>query len=346
MPGYRVISSDSHVMEPPDLWTARIERRFSHRAPYLVREEDGDWWYCEERKFQNLVGGIQPGAKFGDQGQLQVTGLWENVRRGAYIPEEHVKDQVADGVDAAVIYPTVGLLAFSVGNSDLLTAIFRAYNDWLAEFCKPFPHRLKGVAMINLDDVPAGVKEMERCADLGLAGAMISVYPPEERGYDLPDYESFWAAAQDLQIPLSLHSNTNRHGTGDEEFLRTRRQKPAFRLNLDHYVKMSLSHMIFSGVFERYPTLRVGVVEHELSWVPHLLSSMDFLYTQRAIRAGDYRFKGGHAAQRLFPPQRVAEFSGGRRGRKAPGHHRRGPAPVGLGLSPRRVHLPQEPRGP
>jgi predicted TIM-barrel fold metal-dependent hydrolase len=66
----------------------------------------------------------------------------------------------ADGVDVSIVYPTVGLLLYSVPDSDLLTAIVRTYNDWLAEFCNAFPDRLKGIAMLNVDDVPSAVKEL------------------------------------------------------------------------------------------------------------------------------------------------------------------------------------------
>src|SRR6185295_11387063 len=94
----------------------------------------------------------------------------------------------------------------------LMSAIFRAYNDWLAEFCRTDPSRLKGIAMINLDDVQDGIKELERAARMGLAGAMITELPLDDRRYDRPEYEPFWAAAQALDMPLSLHTATRRQG--------------------------------------------------------------------------------------------------------------------------------------
>src|SRR5437763_12967030 len=105
-----------------------------------------------------------------------------------------------------VLYPSQGLFYFKVADPALMYAIFRAYNDWLAEFCRADPARLKGIAMINLDDVEDGIKELERAARLGLAGAMIAEYPAEDRRYDEPEYEPFWAAAAALDLPLSLHT--------------------------------------------------------------------------------------------------------------------------------------------
>jgi predicted TIM-barrel fold metal-dependent hydrolase len=222
--------------------------------------------------------------RFEEQENLQRTTTVEELRPGGWIPEEHMKDMDEDGVDVSIVYPTVGLLLYSMPDSDLLTEIFRIYNDWLAEFCKPFPDRLKGIACINVDDVQSGVRELERCANMGLAGGMITVYPPEGHGYNQAEYEPLWAAAQDLRTPLGLHIATNRPGPGQEFVSGADDLTPAFICNTDHWVRMSLSHMIFGGVFQRYPKLQVGSVEMELSWVPHFLDRMDYTYTQRTPR--------------------------------------------------------------
>ena len=286
MAGYRIISSDSHVVEPPDLWASRIEPKYRDRAPHIVREDGFDFWYCDGQKLLSLQPGAQAGRRFDEPEKLSRKDTFENVRLGAYIPEEHVKDMDADGIDMGVIYPTVGLILFRVPDGDLLTSVFRVYNDWLAEFCKPFPKRLRGIAMVNVDDVQEGVRELERCAKIGLAGAMITVFPFEERSYDSVEYEPVWSAAEDLEMPLSLHAATNRvkHNPPDAA-------KLSNNVNLDHWVRMSVADMTYSGVFERHPKLQVGAVEHELSWVPHFLQQLDYAYTQRAPTEGMYRTK-------------------------------------------------------
>jgi hypothetical protein len=88
------------------------------------------------------------------------------------------------GLSGEVLYPSQGLLYFKVADTALMSAIFRAYNDLLAEFCRTDPARLKGNAMINLDDIPEGIRELERAACLCLAGATITEYPFEDRRYD------------------------------------------------------------------------------------------------------------------------------------------------------------------
>src|SRR5260370_27688745 len=127
-----------------------------------------------------------------------------------------------DGVDVRIVYPTVGLLLYSVPDSALLSEIFRGYNNWLAEFSAAEPKRLKGIAMINVDDVQEGIKELERCAKMGLAGGMVTVYPPEGKGDDNPMYEPLWAAAQALDIPVGMHIATNRPGPAQDFALEDR----------------------------------------------------------------------------------------------------------------------------
>ncbi len=289
MTAYKMFSSDSHIVEPPDLWTDRLEPQFRDRAPRVVRQEDGDWWFVDGYRTNSFQGGAQPGKRFDNPEALKPAATFDEVRPGAYQPEAHIKDNEADGVYGGVLYPTEGLLLFSVPDGVLLSAIFRVYNDWIADFCRAYPGRLKGIAMINVDDIPEAITELQRSRKLGLAGAMITVYPPETRSYDHPDYDSFWAAAQDLDMPLSLHIATNRPSPDHwQDFSII---KPSALANADHWVRVSLGHMIFSGVFERYPRLRVGSVEHELSWVPHFLDRLDYTYTQRAQREGWQRFK-------------------------------------------------------
>ena len=295
MANYRIISSDNHVMEPPDLWTDRIEPKFRDRAPKMTRAESGtDWWYCDGKQMVSVMPGTQTGVRFEEPEKLSLHEggtFYEDVRPGGYIPEEHVKDLDIDGIDVSILYPTLGLLLFShVGDSELLSAIFRSYNDWLAKFCSAFPKRLKGIAMVNVDEVQDGVKELERCTKMGLPGAMISVYPPENKPYHLPDYEPLWAAAQDLQMPLSLHIGTNRPGPG-QQFDDLITMTPTFFINSDHWLRMSVGHMVYYGVFERFPKLQIGSVEVDLAWVPYFLDRLDYSYTQRFNEAHPYRYK-------------------------------------------------------
>ena len=282
MSSYKVISSDNHVVEPGDLWTSRMESKYVWRAPHVESFENGDVWMCDGHKVLGASTGVNVGNRFVDPDNKRFNSRREDARPGGWIPEEHVKDLDTDGMYMSIVYPTVGFMLFGIPDSQLLDSICRSYNDWVAEFCGAVPKRLKGIAMINNDDVGVAVKELERCAKMGYVGAMIPVYPIPEQLYDNEAYEPLWAAAQDLGIPLSLHINGNRFSYWDPATARA-----AFECNADYWPRMSLTDIILSGVFERYPKLQVGSVEHELSWALHFLDRLDYTYTDRMPPSAD-----------------------------------------------------------
>jgi predicted TIM-barrel fold metal-dependent hydrolase len=291
MSSSRIISSDNHVIEPADLWTSRGESKFLDVAPRVERFEDGDWWVCDGRKVIDVSsGGAAVGARFDAPETQTMNARIEDVRPGGYIPEEHVKDMDSDGVDTSIIYPTTGLVLYGVPATELVDSFMRTYNDWVGEFCGAVPKRLKGIAVLNVDNVQTAVGELERCAKMGFAGVMIPTSPPAGRSYDRPEYEPLWAAAQAHEMPISLHVGCERmtEGAGVMDV-----RGANFIVNVDHFVRTSIGNIIYSGVFERYPKLYVGSVEHEISWALHFLNRLDFCYTQLTTELrGEYRFKG------------------------------------------------------
>ena len=301
MPDYRVISSDNHIYEPRDLWTSRIAPKYRDQCPQIRPVEGGEAWFIGDVRGQGLTQGTQPGKRFEDPDALLTVDTFENVLPGGYIPEEAVKDMDIDGVDMGIVYPTVGLpLFYCVRDSDLFSAVCGAYNDFVAEFCSASPRKLKGIAMLNVDDVGVAVEELQRCAKLGFVGAMIPIFTERKR-YDSPDYEPLWASAQDLEMPISLHINTNRPTTDGEYGINVvELQKPVSQVNVDHWARMSIGDMIFSGVFERYPKLIVGAVELDLAWVPHFLQKMDFTYSYFPTFRKQFKFKDGMLPSDIF----------------------------------------------
>lgn len=289
-----MISSDSHIIEPPDLWTERIDSRFRGREPRVVRDGNHDWWTIDGQRSMSFLG-VQTGDRFDkDATELITAASFEEVRPAAYDPSLYLAENADDGVMGSVIYPSEALLAYSIPDSELCSATMRAYNDFIAEFCAYDPGRLKGIALVNVDDPAEAVGEMKRARELGLCGAMITVLPPEDRPYDDPMYEPVWSASVDLDMPLSMHVATGRRLLSVEagQSSTQRVSEAAFYLQ-DHFVRKSLGEMIFSGVFERHPGLRVGSVEHEVCWVPFFLFQADYCYTDRPLRGDWHRFEPG-----------------------------------------------------
>lgn len=290
-----MISSDSHIVEPPNLWTERMDRRDRDRAPRVVQEADGDFWYIDGQKSMSFLG-VQTGDRFEkDATELITVGRFEDVRPASYDPARYIDENRQDGVVGSVIYPSEALLAYSIPDSDLCSATMRAYNDYIAEFCAHDTARLKGIGLVNVDDPSEAVAEMKRVRDIGLEGIMITVLPPADRAYDHPMYEVIWSAAVDLELPISMHVATGRSSLSaseKQESLQKGVTEAAFYLQ-DHFVRKSLGEMIFSGVFMRHPKLRVGSIEHEVCWAPFFLFQADYVYTDRPVRGDWLRFPDG-----------------------------------------------------
>lgn len=285
-----MISSDSHIIEPPELWVDRMPADLRDRAPQVRQEDTGDWWYIDGKRSMSFLG-IQTGDRFEkDNRDLVIESRFEDVRPGAYEPARFVEENLLDGIIAQIIYPSQALLCYSIPDSRLCSASMRAYNDFIADFCDYDQSRLKGIALINVDDPDEAVVELTRCKERGLAGGMISVLPPADKAYDNPMYEPLWAAAADLNMPLSMHVATGRASlSAAENATVTQVHQSAFYLQ-DDFVRKSLGEMIFAGVFERHPDLKVGSVEHEVAWLPFWLAQMDYTYTQRPVRGNWIKF--------------------------------------------------------
>ena len=287
----KLISSDSHIYEPPDLWERWIEPKFRDRAPFVAHEDNTDQWYADgDWKFGdfNLT---NAGLRFENPELLKFEGRYEDVLLGGLNPHAHVKEMDVDGISAGVLYPSHALSIWGLADGELLSACFKAYNSWLADvWCTPYPDRLKGIGMINIDDVDEGIEELERVAKLGLAGAMITLSPVEHR-YTQPMYDPLWAAAQDLEMPLSLHTGAFRvrpdRRQGNIQF-----GDPSGVSNRDPSVRTPIADMIFFGAFERYPKLKVGAIEFEIAWAPYFMDRMDDTYKHRIQGQHITRFKG------------------------------------------------------
>ena len=289
-----MVSSDSHIVEPPDLWDGRLPAALADRGPKIVHEDDGDWWYIDGYKTMSFLG-TQTGVRFDkDPDKLATSANFDEVRPAAYDPRLYIEESESDGVWGSVIYPSQGLVLYSVPNTEVVSAAMKAYNNWLAEFCSEDTSRLKGIAMVNVDDLDDAAAELVRCRDLGLAGALVTVAPPSWAPFRSRDYDRFWATAQDIEMPLSLHVGTDRADPrlGAAAFkLNVKDVPPAMFINKDYQVRLALGDLILSGVFERFPKLRIGAVEHELSWIPFFLDQMNYTYTDRPVRGDWYRFK-------------------------------------------------------
>jgi predicted TIM-barrel fold metal-dependent hydrolase len=275
MAAYRIISADSHFVEPPNMWAERVDKKFRDRAPHTVRGlngKEGEFFVCENISPVPVAGFFGAGVPSEALAEHTKKGM-EAAPASVWDPAARIKDQDRDGVQAEVIYTSMGMPLYGLDDVELRVACFHAYNDWAVEYCSHNPKRLIPLGLITLEDIDAGVKELQRIAKKGMRGAMIWAEPPDERPYNHTDYDPFWTAAQDLNMPLSLHILTGRKGMGVDFF----KGNLALQVStLHHEVERSIAVFVLGGVLERFPKLTLVSAENDVAWMPYFMWRMDF----------------------------------------------------------------------
>jgi predicted TIM-barrel fold metal-dependent hydrolase len=285
MAGHGIVSADSHMMEPADLWQQRLDRRFRDRAPRVIRNPDPDApsyvFLAEGAPPFPVAGGFAAGRSGEELAEFMNEG-YEAARPSGWDPVERIKDQEVDGIDAEVLYPTLGMTIFSMSDAELQRACFAAYNDWVAEFCAHDRARLYGIGLISLENVETAREDVEGIAKQGMRGAMIWGSPPEDRPYSDRAYDPFWQIASELRLPVSLHIVTGRGRQASRLNEAMGKWGSKAQLNpgvtyttVIHEIQESLATLVFGAVFERFPELRIVSAENDTGWLPHIMYRMD-----------------------------------------------------------------------
>jgi predicted TIM-barrel fold metal-dependent hydrolase len=256
--GIAMVSSDAHVMEPDKIWDA---------LPQRLRKS-------------------LPKIRFGD------------APPGGSDPRARVADQDIDGVAAEILFPNYCMALFGVEDVELQLAAFKIYNDWVADFCRAHPRRLFGMACISLYDVQAGIAELQRASDLGLKGAMIWQVPDPRLPFTSDHYERFWSAAAELSAPVNCHILTGHsYAKALTKPQGPERVRQAVNQKTDDTIR-TLFDLVFSGVFDRHPKLKVVLAESEIGWAPFILQQWDYYWD---------RYGGAEKLAPSRPPSEVVE---------------------------------------
>ncbi|MEQ8485077.1 MAG: amidohydrolase family protein [Pseudomonadales bacterium] len=268
---YPVISADSHITEHPDTYRAHIDAAWRDKAPHLVDGgARGDLFVIDGMDTPIAMGLVAAAGKPPEE--ITTDGVkFDALHRGGWDPVARLADQDRDGVAAEVIYPTVGMLLCNHRDFDYKKACFDAYNRWIAEYCATAPARLIGCGQTAMRTPAEGVEDLKAIKALGLRGVMMPGNPAEA-DYDAEIYNPVWEAAIELGLPLSFHILTSRGG-GHVRGPRINSFLSIIRGNQD-----IMGTLIFGGVFQRYPELRVVCAEADAGWVPHYLYRMDHAY--------------------------------------------------------------------
>jgi predicted TIM-barrel fold metal-dependent hydrolase len=292
---YRLVSGDSHLQVPADFWTPRVPRKYQQLAPRRVKlPQGGEAIVSADGKSYWPTTGSYAGMTPETFDPMVAIEYGTAVGSGG--PEQRVQEQNRDGVDAELLFPGASAVhGIKVADTDAYVSMVGAYNDYLAEdFCGHAPDRLFGVGILpSGNGVEAKIAEMERCKRIGLPAISLSSLPSDEP-YPVPEDDRFWAAALEMQMPLTIHTSIT-HGRGplfkyarhpegeypEDDFI-NRLYRHA---NPSRCGSLTICQLIFAGVFDRFPTLRIYFAENNLGWIPFYLEQMDIEYEKNHVWA-------------------------------------------------------------
>ncbi len=276
-----IIDSDGHIMEPADLWGGEyMSAAYRDRGP-VISLSDGRLSYPGGEDFPCPTSFSKSGS-LGWQSTTEDAPRFGDGRKGAWEPHGRIEDMDLDGIDVAAVFPTVGLAMPYVKDVGLAAAMARAYNTWLRDWTHPYPDRLIGVAMLPVQSVAHAVEELRFARnELGFKAAFLRPHVYEGRTIHSRDWDPFWAEAQELDCPIALHGGSAwpTPQAGADRFARNE-GKAAHVVIHPFEQQLAFVGLITTGVFERFPGLRVAFLESGGGWVVPLLERLERHYDQ------------------------------------------------------------------
>ena len=262
----RYYSGDSHLVEPAECFTD-LTQRFGERAIRIVRDhkgKPGDWYVAPN-------GLSVPVARMGIAGhrlddpatQELIASGYAGLNPGVLDGSKRLAEQEQDGIVGEVMYPSLNMFTWAIDDIEVMNAAFQRHNDWIVHYCSGAPDRLIGIGCLPIPDVDLALTEMQRAAGLGVRGFMIPTHVPPDRPYNHEDYDPFWAAAEEMGLPLTMHIFV---GTSFDGGMPAHWGTPGgtikgYTLSFTTAVN-SMIDLICGGVLERFPKLKFVIAGH------------------------------------------------------------------------------------
>ena len=273
--GTLVIDADGHVNEGDIDLKPWLAEKYRALAPVRVKDNRG-------RSRTLLEGRIWPANEGPGPGVCgPMTEKARKGRAGMTDPNERLKDMDQEGIDVAIIFGTqIALTVNGLMDKELAAAICRAVNEWMLDYCSADPQRLRAVGLIPCQDPPAAVKELHYLAEHGATTAML---PTNVYGRNMGDelFDPIYRAAQDLQLPLSVHPQTGHDGIPGVSGVMGAGSRRFYKYAYVHMtafpfeLMIAMMHMLGEGVFDRYPRLKVAYMEGGAGWLPFWMERFD-----------------------------------------------------------------------
>lgn len=278
-----VYDADAHICEPPSIWTEYCDPDYRELILQAGFDDDGnDALYIEGR---HSGASAAPACIPGAYGDPDVT--WADILPASYDPAARLEVMDAEGLDVALMFPSLDLLAGDIERPDVAAANARAYNRWMVDFVAQDPDRLYGMGVCPLQSVEVAVDEIAFMASQGLTG--LTFRPERYAGLELysPEMDRVWAAAEDHDLTVAIHGS---FGSRMASFARSRYRNQFYVHMVCHPFEQmaSVMEVVASGILDDHPRLRVGFFESGLGWLPFWLERLD-----------DHQQTMGHLVPRL-----------------------------------------------
>ena len=290
MVDFPIVSADDHIdlqWLPPDLWTSRVPTKLRDRVPQVKETASGEMWYLGDQSLAPygspaMGGGLRSGLERG-----------EAVRRGEFrptTPKLRLEDMARDGVSASVMYGPVSPL--STSDPEVRQACFRAYNEWLADFCRAAPDQFVGVGLLPHDEPKQAAEEIYHLADLKLPEAAFLAARVPEPLFE-PQWEPLWAAAEETGTIVGLHLGGGARTLTDQNRSATAAHMGTYLTIVQMKMDEALASVVMGGVLERHPGLKIVLAETGIGWLPYILQRMEHSFDRLKDSEAAWQAKGG-----------------------------------------------------
>ena len=285
---HQVISGDSHLELDSKVWVHRVPAKYRDKTPHIIRlPNGGDGWVVEDQEPREV-----PFDLYGGMGRDKWTpfGQIYETMAGTGTPEQRLAELEKGKLDAEVLFPNQvsgPKMWRQIKDDDAYKAVVRGYNDWLAEeYCSVAPDRLLGMGILPYTTIEDAIAEMEYCARLGLKGVLLNGFP-SGHGYPMPEDDRFWAASLDMNMPITIHIDLDRSGERAGPLFKYAKEDENALKHTDLVAQVSrfgragginAVQMVLSGLFERFPKLRILWAENQIGWIPFYMDMADVRY--------------------------------------------------------------------
>jgi predicted TIM-barrel fold metal-dependent hydrolase len=291
------IDADGHVLEPGWLWERYLEPQYRERAIRIRTDADGlEYLELDGRPSERTVKGalgLMGAMGDADARPSRERRYMDHIPFGAGDPAERVTLLERENLTATLLYPTIQLLwECEVTDPEITLAYCRAYNRWIADFCRDSGNRLVPIAHLTLLDPQGSAAELERAVDDGCRGGWVAPFTHSRKGHGHPDHDALWRKAIELDVPIAIHPTFEPVWSIPVRFDRLGRASEFhYNVTLRQGVQQALLTFFDYGTLERFPELRLGVLESGMGWLGPFLDRCDAVFETVSGRALPLRTK-------------------------------------------------------